>query len=127
MRACPLEISAEDQARFQEVIQRGSTTARIQTRARILLLTEAGWSNEQMVAALHVCPATITHTRQRYRVGGIERVLHDQVQEKRRQALTGEGEALVVALEVGESSDHTTIGHLLKKTNSSHGNTNTGV
>src|SRR5271165_5116008 len=112
MRRCTLTISEADQAQLREVIHHGRAKARIQTRARILLRTAEGWPIEQIATALDVSVATITNTRTRYREGGIERVLHDQVQAHRRCALDSEQEAILVAVAcslVPEHHDHWTI------------------
>jgi hypothetical protein len=106
MRHCTLEIAEADQAQLREVIHHGHAKARIQTRARILLRTAEGWSMERIAAALDVSVATITNTRTRYRAGGIERVLHDQVQARRRCALDAEQEAILVAVACSPVPDH---------------------
>jgi hypothetical protein len=45
-----------------------------------------------------VSQARVSNVRQRYQQGGIERVLKDQAQPKRRQALSGEEEGLMVVI-----------------------------
>jgi hypothetical protein len=95
--------------------------------------------------------ATVSNVRARYRVGGVKGVLKDKVQKNRRRALTGEDEAVLVALAcspVPEGHDHWTllmlrdklielelVEHIsaasvqkrLKKMNLSPGDGNTGV
>lgn len=95
--------------------------------------------------------ATVSNVRARYREGGIERVLKDKVQQKRRRALAGAEEAVMVAIAcspVPEGHDHWTVRMLqtklvdmgvvehigrgtvhdrLKKMNLSHGSANNGV
>jgi transposase len=59
-----------------------------------------------------VSPATVSNVRRRYREGGVEGVLKDKAQAKRRQALDGAGEAVLVALAcspVPEGHDHWTL------------------
>jgi hypothetical protein len=56
--------------------------------------------------------------RKRYKEGGLERVLKDKVQQKRRRALSGAEEAFLVAVAcspVPEGHDHWTVRMLQSK------------
>lgn len=146
-----IELSEEERIRVDGFIRRGKANARNITRAHILLKSAEGWSIGQIAAAYGVSEATVSNVRARYRDGGIERVLKDKVQHKRRRALAGAEEALMVALAcspVPDGHDHWTVRMLqaklvdmgvvehigrgtvhdrLKKMNLSHGNANSGV
>jgi transposase len=146
-----IKLTEEERAEVEGFIRRGKANARNVTRAHILLKSAEGWSIERLAKTFGVSEATVSNVRKRYREGGIERVLKDKVQPKRRRALSGAEEALVVAiacspvpdghdhwtlrmlrdklvdLEVVESISAATIHSLLKKMNLSPGSANSGV
>ena len=146
-----IELSDEERARVERFVRRGKANARSIRRGQILLKSAEGWSIEQIATTFQVSEATVSNVRQRYRQGGVERVLTDRQQKKRRSALDGHEEALLVALacspvpdghdhwtlrmlrdklielEVVERISSATIHSRLKKMNSSPGGGNTGV
>lgn len=146
-----LELSEEERKQVEGFIRRGKANARNITRAHILLKSTEGWSIERLAEAYGVSPATVSNVRARYRVGGVERVLKDKVQQNRRHAIAGAEEAVLVAIAcspVPEGHDHWTVRMLqaklvelgvvehigrstiherLKKMNSSRGSASSGV
>jgi transposase len=146
-----IELKAEERNKVETFIRRGKANARNITRAHILLKSAEGWSIERIAEAYGVSPATVSNVRARYRAGGLERVLKDKVQQKRRRALAGADEAILVAIAcspVPDGHDHWTVRMLqakfvemgvvepigrgtihdrLKKMTSSRGNVSTGV
>jgi len=147
----PVTLSQSDQASLQTFIHAGKANARTFTRARVLLKAAEGWTDQQICAALDISRNTSIRVRQVYLEGGLEAVLHDKRQARYRQALTGGQAAHLIAIacspvpdghdhwtvrllagkavELGfvESISPETIRQLLKKTNSSPGNTSNGV
>lgn len=147
----PITLSQTDRASLYTFIHAGKANARTFTRARILLKADEGWSDQQICAAFDVSRNTSIRVRQLYLEGGLEAVLHDKRQARYRQALTGTQAAHLIAIacspapsghdhwtvrllagkavELGfvESISPETIRQLLKKTNSSPGNTNSGA
>jgi transposase len=147
----PIELTDDERAYLQTWVHRGHAAARIQTRARVLLKLAEGWRDSEIARALEVGAGTVYNTRQRYLAGGLEAVLHDQRQERRRQALSGEqlahliahacspapkghdhwtlrllaGKAVELGFVTGISPE--TIRHALKKTSSSPGSMNSGA
>jgi transposase len=146
-----IRLTDEERTEVERFIRRGKAKARSITRAHILLKSADGWSIERIVELFGVSAATVSNVRKRYREGGVEGVLKDKVQQKRRQALDGVGEAMLVALAcspVPDGHDHWTLRMLrdklveldvvegisaatvqsrLKKMNLSPGSANTGV
>jgi transposase len=113
-----IELSEEERNKLEAFIRRGKANARNITRAHILLKSAEGWTIERIAATYGVSEATVSNVRARYRAGGVERVLKDKVQRKRRQALGGEGEAVLVAIAcspVPEGHDHWTLRMLRDK------------
>jgi transposase len=146
-----IELNEDERATVQTWVHRGHAAARIQTRARIVSKLAEGWRDVEIARALEVGVGTVYNTRQRFLAGGLEEVLHDQRQERRRQALTGEQLAHLIAIACSPAPtghDHwtlrllagkavelgyvpsvspETIRQALKKTSSSRGSMNSGA
>ena len=144
-------LTSEERSILETFVHRGKANARTLTRARILLKSADGWSTATLATTFDVCQATVTNVRQRFAQGGLEAVLHDQVQQHRRSALSGLQTAHLIAVACSPSPDGhdhwtvrllaqktvelgfvtnispNTIHEMLKKTNSSPGCTNTGA
>jgi transposase len=93
-----IALTDEERALVQMWVHRGHAAARIQSRARVLVKLADGWRDVEVARALDVGVGTVYNTRQRFLSGGLEAVLHDQQQERRRQALTGEQLAHLIAI-----------------------------
>ena len=146
-----IPLSAEEREEVEAFMRRGTAKARSVTRAHILLKEAEGWSIAELAKTFGVSLTTVGNVRKRYRDGGIDGVLKDKVQAKRRCGLGGTEEALLVAiacspvpdghdhwtlrmlrdklieLEVVEQVSAATIQGRLKKMNLSRGNANRGV
>lgn len=146
-----INLTEEERAKVERFIRRGKANARNITRGHILLKSAEGWSLERIAETYGVSQATVSNVRQRYREGGVERVLKDKVQQNRRRALGGEEEAVMTAIAcspVPDGHDHWTLRMLrdklvelgvvegisastiqdrLKKMNLSRGSANSGV
>jgi len=120
MPLSPLDVTLTDDERthLHTLIHRGKTSARLRTRACITLKLDEGWSESQICAAFDVCSNTVRRTRARFATGHLDAVLHDKVQERHRQALTGEQMAHLVAVActpVPDGHDHWTLRMLADK------------
>lgn len=144
-----IELSAEQRHELEQLIRAGSAPARVQTRARILLLsddTPGDWQSAPAVAkALLVHANTVRSIRRRFVAEGLAGALYDRPRPGAVPKLTGAVEAQLtvlacsqppaghaewslrlladrlVALGTLESVSHTTVGDWLKKTPSSPG------
>ena len=147
----PITLSTRDHERLCVFLHRGKANARTFTRARILLHLSEGWTGTQIIEACYVSPGTVTNVRNRFLSGGLEMVLGDKHQERRRQALTGVQQAHLIAIACSDAPvghghwtlrmlagkavelgfvEHIaieTIRSLLKRTNSNPGNIVNGV
>jgi len=107
-----IELSDEERQEVEGFIRRGKANARTLTRAHVLLKDTEGWTIARLSATFNISPATVSNIRQRYREGGINAVLTDKKQQKRRRALSGAAEALIVAIAcspVPDGHDHWTV------------------
>jgi transposase len=114
----PIALSASDHKRLCLFLQRGKANARTFTRARILLKLSEGWSGTEIVEACDVSPSTVGNVRTRFLSGGLEAVLSDKRQERRRLALTGAQQAQLIAIAcsaVPNGHDHWTLRMLAGK------------
>lgn len=146
-----IQLSEEERQEVAGFIRRGKANARSLTRAHGLLKDAEGWTIGRLSETFNVSPATVSNIRQRYRKGGISAVLTDKQQEKRRRALSGAAEAMIVVVAcspVPDGHDHWTVRmiqdkliergvvehvsrgtvhHALKKMSSSPGSGSSGV
>ena len=107
-----IALTDEERQEVEGFIRRGKANARILTRAHVVLKDADGWTIERLSETFHVSPATVSNIRQRYREGGIQAVLTDKKQQKRRRALSGAAEAMIVAVAcspVPAGHDHWTV------------------
>ncbi len=113
-----INLSEEERKQVEGFVRRGKANARNITRAHILLKSAEGWTIERIAETYSVSEATVSNVRARYQAGGVERVLKDKVQLKRRRALSGEDEAVLVAIAcspVPDGHDHWTLRMLRDK------------
>lgn len=146
-----IALTADDRRQVEDVLHRGTSKARVLTRARILLKSADGWTIERIAQALDVCPATVSNTRHRYQQGGVPRVLSDLPPKPHEPALDADGEAVFIATAcspVPDGHDHwtlrmlrgklielgvvasisaSTVHAMLKKTRSNPGNASIGA
>lgn len=113
-----ISLSEEERASIEVFIRRGRAKARSVTRAHILLKEAEGWSIPRLASTFGVSATTVSNVRQRYRDGGVEGVLRDKVQQRRRCDVDGTAEAVLVAIAcsaVPEGHDHWTLRMLRDK------------
>src|SRR5260370_11584232 len=111
-RATPLHLSEDERRKWEVCVRSGKANARTLTRARVLLKCDEGWSNGDIAEAFEVSDQTIRNVRQRYGAGGVEAVLTDKRQARRRQALSHGQAAHLLAItcsEVPDGHDHWTL------------------
>lgn len=149
--ARPIVLSPSDHEHLCVFLQRGKANARTFKRAQVLLKLSDGWTGAEIAHAYDVSQNTIGNVRTRFLCGGVDAVLSDKRQERRRQALSGAQQAHIIAIacsEVPDGHDHwtlrmlagkavelgfvdhialETIRSLLKRTSSSRGNIASGV
>lgn len=73
-----VDLSEQEQQRLHEITRRGKVAARTITRARILLLSYEGLSDDHILKVLGVGSATLTRVRRRYVTEGLDAALHER-------------------------------------------------
>jgi transposase len=145
-----VDLTAEERSTLEQLLQKGKSSARKLTRARILLQADEGLTDEEIATALAVGVATVERTRQRFVEANLE-ALNELPRPGGQCKLSGKQEAHLIAVactpapsghtrwtlqllaeqvvEVGfaESIARETVRQVLKKTLSSRGCTSSGV
>ncbi len=139
--AQPTKLSKNELRSLTTIIKRGTTTARTQTRARILDLLHRGQHPEAIASALQVSLQTIFNVKRRYRDAGFDAALFDQPRSGRPIRIDGPQRAKITALacsappegharwslrlladkavelQLCEAVSHNSVKEILKKTN----------
>ena len=97
-----VHLSKEDRQELETLIHSGESSARTQTRARILLLTDKSQkkkkSTKEIASALLCSMPTITNIRKKFAEGGLENALYDKLRPGAIPKITGEIEAQLTML-----------------------------
>jgi transposase len=113
-----IKVKPDEQEELEGFIRRGKANARTIKCAHILLKSGESWSIERIAETFGVSAATVSNVRRRYREAGIAGILKDKIQQRRRRALSGSEEAVLVAIAcspVPEGHDHWTVRMLQDK------------
>ncbi len=73
-----VKLKEEDRDELIRYLRRGSSSARSQTRARILLLADEDRDDDEISEALKVSKSTANRIRKRYCEGGLDLALHEK-------------------------------------------------
>lgn len=144
----PVRLTDEERAELSKITRTGKQSARVMQRAQILLWSDTGKQDKEIVALLGCAPMTVSSTRERWvkekRLEDLPRLgskpLLDAKQESLLIALAcsdaPEGRAewtmqlladKLVTLQVVEHISDETVRRTLKKTSSSPGKTSSGA
>ena len=107
-----VRLSAEQRDQLEHLVRAGKSTARVVTRARILLKTDQGWPAPQVAQALDVVDGTVYRIKRRFAEDGVDGALKDRPQAHRHRKLDDRGEAHLIALACSpapEGHDHWTL------------------
>ena len=105
-----VRLTPEQRNQLEHLVRAGKSTARVTTRARILLKTDAGWSAPQVAQALDVVEGTVFRIKRRFAEEGLAGALQDRVQANRYRKLEDRGEAHLIALACSPAPEGQTIG-----------------
>lgn len=91
-------LTQEEQQTLEQLIRKGHSSARILTRARVLLLAHKGKTDREIYEVLGLADSTPGDIRQRFAKDGLTRALHDLPRPGQKRKLSGVQEAEVIAL-----------------------------
>ena len=87
-----VRLTPEQRNQLEHLVRAGKSTARVTTRARILLKTDAAWSAPQVAQALDVAEGTVFRIKRRFAEEGLAGALPDRPQAHRYRKLEDRGE-----------------------------------
>ena len=88
-----VRLTPEQRNHLEHLVRAGKSAARVTTRARILLKTDAAWSAPQVAQALEVAEGTVFRIKRRFAEAGLAGALQDRPQAHRYRKLDDRGEA----------------------------------
>ncbi len=97
-----VNLTDEDLAYLNRLIRRGKTSARSLTRARILLMADEGYSNEEIVEVLKTTKPTIIQIKKRYCQEGLDSAINEKPRSGAPIKIDGTIEAQVTLLACSE-------------------------
>ena len=134
-----VKLTGDEQDELKQYLRKGKSSARSQTRARTLLLSDEGLEDDEIVETLKVSKSTVSRIRKRYCEGGLDFALHEMPRSGAPPKIDSRVEAQLtllacsdppegrsrwtvrlladrlVELEVVESISHMSVQRLLKK------------
>jgi putative transposase len=141
--AQPISLTDDELRSLTTLTRRGGAAARVQTRARVLILLHRGRTPDAIASALQVGVATVFNVKRRYLSEGLTAALYDKPRSGKPPSIDGVARAKITALacsqapegharwslrlladkavELGfvEAISHNTVKEVLKKTASS--------
>ena len=144
----PVGLTGEERGQLRTISRAGKQSARVIQRAQILLWSDEGKQDKEIIGLLGCAPLTVAHTRERWVK---EKRLEDLPRLGSKPMLDAKQESVLIALacsdapegrdewtmqlladklvelKVVEHISDETVRRTLKKTSSSRGKTNSGV
>ena len=114
-----VRLTSEEREHLRRVIRSGRNSAQVNTRARVLLKIDEGWSASRVSTAMEVTERTVFRIKRRYAEEGLAETLHRRNQVNRHRKVDERVEAHLIALAcsaVPEGHDHWTLRLLAGKT-----------
>ena len=100
-----VSLSDDQRQELDHLISRGKSSARVITRARILLKAADGANDEQIVEALGTSRATVERIRRRFATEGLAAAITDKPQKGRPRALSSKQAAHLIAIACSDAPD----------------------
>jgi DNA-binding CsgD family transcriptional regulator len=144
----PVQLSEEEREQLRTMSRTGKQSVRVMQRAQILLWSDAGKQDKEIIELLGCAAMTVSSTRERWVK---EKRLEDLPRKGSKPMLDGKQESLLIALacsdapegraewtmqlladrlvdlKIVDSISDETVRRTLKKTSSSHGKKNSGA
>jgi transposase len=104
-KAAFVELIPEQRAELTERLEREALNGRRRRHFQILLLCDAGHTDEQIAVATGASRSTVERTRKRFAREGIEAALNDKPRSGAPAKLDGKQEAMIVALACSDAPE----------------------
>jgi putative transposase len=102
-KAQPVSLTDQELRSLTTLTRRGTAAARVQTRARILMLLHRGRTPDAVAAALAVGVATVFNVKRRYLGEGLASALQDKPRSGKPPRISGDARAKITALACSEA------------------------
>ncbi len=146
-----VELSEEERVQLEMIIRKGTSSARKQTRGRILLKANVEMPSQEIAQALEVSDEMVYRARQRFVEEGLDAALNDRSRPGARAKLTDRQCVHLIAVACSDAPDgqghwtlrlladkavelgfaaslsHEAVRNVLKKTSSSRGKRSNGA
>lgn len=96
-RTQQIQLTEEQGKELKKLVSTGTSPARVQTRARIILMAAKGEGNQQIADALGVSWRTVIRIKARFKEEGLE-AIKEKTRPGRPPRITGDIEAKLVTL-----------------------------
>lgn len=93
-----IKLNNQELEFLKEFVSKGERKARQISRARILIYTNEGMTEEDISITLNICRATVSNIKKRYRMGGLEKALYDDPRPGQPKKYDMNDEAEIIAL-----------------------------
>lgn len=93
-----VDLTEDEQECLAQLVRKGKPSARKVTRARVLMLTDAGKTDEEIRAVLQIGVSTICRIRTRFVEEGLDAALTERERSGAPRKLEGKQEAYLLAL-----------------------------
>lgn len=100
-----IKLKKKDQKILEQLVIKGSQKARTITRSRILLMSNDGKTDTQIIEALNVARNTIRTVRYRYVHDGLETAINEQQRPGAPNKFTGRDKAKITAIACSQPPD----------------------
>ena len=100
-----VNLTADEKADLQTLIGKGKTAARKITRARILLLADAGKKDDDIMASLQTGRSTVERTRKKFIEGGVAWAINEKPRPGGQHKLDTKAEATLIALACSDAPE----------------------
>jgi putative transposase len=93
-----VKLKEEERNQLMRFLRKGKSSARSQTRARILLLSDEGLEDDEIVETLKVSKSTVSRIRKRYCTDGLDFALQEKPRSGAPKKMDGRVEAQLTLL-----------------------------
>ena len=104
-KAEPIELTTDELRSLKTILRRGTTAARVQTRARVLDLLHRGQHPTIIAATLGLSLPTVFNVKRRYLDEGLAAALHDKPRSGTPRRIEVEARAKITALACSETPE----------------------
>jgi len=104
-KAQPVELSTDQRRSLKTILRRGTTAARVQTRARILDLLHRKQRPAAIATTLGLSTQTVFNIKRRYREDGFDSALQDKSRSGKPPRILGDARAKITALACSQAPE----------------------